>query len=136
MGDRVREGAPLVYLDAEKLKYRLDEQQATLEQTRARLGAHGADVVYVAEHAGLSSFERESIAATVAERAKQGGYRAVVLGFSTQGRDLGPRLAAKLDAPIASDVTEISVAGDAMRTRQHHGPLGVVQLRADVMGSQ
>ena len=83
----------------------------------AQLGAHGADVVYVAEHAGLSTFERESIAATVAERAKQGSYRAVVLGFSTQGRDLGPRLAAKLDAPIASDVTEISVAGDAVTVK-------------------
>ena len=42
-----------------------------------QLGAHGADVVYVAEHDGLSTFERESIAATVAERAKQGGYRVV-----------------------------------------------------------
>ena len=85
--------------------------------TAAQLGAHGADVVYVAEHAGLSTFERESIAATVAERAKQGSYRAVVLGFSAQGRDLGPRLAAKLDAPIASDVTEISVAGDAITVK-------------------
>src|SRR5512138_833703 len=83
----------------------------------AQLGAY---VVYVAEHAGLASFERESIAATVAERARQSAYRAVVLGFSNQGRDLGPRLAAKLDAPIASDVTEISVAGDAL-TAKHPG---------------
>jgi electron transfer flavoprotein alpha subunit len=82
-----------------------------------QLGAHGADVVYVAEHEGLANFERESIAATVAERAKQAGYRAVLLGFSAQGRDLGPRLAAKLDAPIASDVTEISVAGDAITVK-------------------
>ena len=82
-----------------------------------QLGAHGADVVYVAEDAALSNYERESIAATVAERATQGGYRAVLLGFSTQGRDLGPRLAAKLDAPIASDVTEISVAGDALTVK-------------------
>jgi RND family efflux transporter MFP subunit len=44
MGDHVREGAPLVFLDAEKLKYRVDEQQATLDQTRARLGARGADL--------------------------------------------------------------------------------------------
>jgi electron transfer flavoprotein alpha subunit len=82
-----------------------------------QLGTHGADVVYVAEHDGLSTFERESIASTVAERATQGGYRAVLLGFSTQGRDLGPRLAAKLDAPIASDVTEIGVAGDALTVK-------------------
>jgi len=102
--------------------------------TAAQLGAHGADVVYVAEHAGLSSFERESIAATVAERAKQGGYRAVVLGFSTQGRDLGPRLAAKLDAPIASDVTEISVAGDAI-TVKHPGYANKVIVTLMLSGS-
>lgn len=41
MGDSVRAGAALVYLDAEKLKYRADEQQAALEETRARLGAKG-----------------------------------------------------------------------------------------------
>lgn len=44
MGDRVSEGTPLVVLDAEKLKYRVEEQQATLDQTRARLGAHGKDL--------------------------------------------------------------------------------------------
>jgi electron transfer flavoprotein alpha subunit len=100
----------------------------------AQLGAHGADVVYVAEHAGLANFERESIAATVAERAKQGGYRAVVLGFSNQGRDLGPRLAAKLDAPIASDVTEISVAGDAL-TVKHPGYANKVIVTLKLAGS-
>jgi RND family efflux transporter MFP subunit len=44
MGDHVKSGSPLVYLDAEKLRYRADEQQATLDQTRARLGARGADL--------------------------------------------------------------------------------------------
>lgn len=41
MGDKVREGTPLVFLDAEKLKYRAQEQEATLAQTRARLGGRG-----------------------------------------------------------------------------------------------
>ena len=41
MGDRVVKGAPLVILDAEKLRYRADEQRAALNQTRARLGAQG-----------------------------------------------------------------------------------------------
>jgi electron transfer flavoprotein alpha subunit len=99
-----------------------------------QLGAYGADVVYVAENAGLSVFERESIAATVAERAKQGGYRAVLLGFSTQGRDLGPRLAAKLDAPIASDVTEIAVAGDTVIVK-HPGYANKVIVTLTLTGS-
>src|SRR5439155_8228300 len=78
-----------------------------------QLGQHGADVVIVVEHPGLATFAREAIAATIATRARGAAYRAVVLGFSAQGRDLGPRLAAALDAPIASDVTGIAVAGDA-----------------------
>jgi RND family efflux transporter MFP subunit len=44
MGDRVAADAPLVILDAEKLRYRVDEQRAALEQTRARLGATGAEL--------------------------------------------------------------------------------------------
>lgn len=44
MGDRVVAGGPLVMLDSEKLRYRADEQRAALEQTRARLGARGADL--------------------------------------------------------------------------------------------
>src|SRR5689334_23816862 len=46
-----------------------------------KLGAHGADKVIVIESADFARFARESLAATVAERAKQGAYRAVVLGF-------------------------------------------------------
>jgi RND family efflux transporter MFP subunit len=44
MGDRVAKGAPLVILDAEKLRYRADEQRAALNQTRARLGAKGDEL--------------------------------------------------------------------------------------------
>ncbi|MDB4884168.1 MAG: Electron transfer flavoprotein alpha/beta-subunit [Gemmatimonadetes bacterium] len=100
----------------------------------AQLGAYGADVVIAVEHALLAQFERESIAATVAERSTQAGYRAVVLGFSTQGRDLGPRLAAKLDAPIAADVTEIRVAGDTVIVK-HPGYANKVILTLLLTGS-
>lgn len=39
LGDRVVVGAPLVELDQEKLRFKLDEQRAALEQARARYGA-------------------------------------------------------------------------------------------------
>jgi electron transfer flavoprotein alpha subunit len=73
--------------------------------------------VYVAESADFAKFARVSLAATLAVRAKAGSYRAVVLGFSAQGRDLGPRVAARLDVPIASDVTEFSVSGDSVTVK-------------------
>ena len=79
-----------------------------------QLGQHGADVVVVVEHAGLANFDREVVASTLAARAKAGSYRAVLLGFSAQGRDIGPRLAAKLDAPIVSDVIELQTSGDSI----------------------
>ena len=82
-----------------------------------QVGKYGADVVYVAENADYARFARESLAATLADRAKAGSYRAVVLGFSAQGRDLGPRVAARLDAPIATDVTDFTVSGDSITVK-------------------
>ena len=102
--------------------------------TASQLGTVGADVVLIAESADFAKFARESIAATIAERAKSGGYRAIVLGFSAQGRDLGPRVAAKLDAPIASDVTEISASGDTL-TVKHPGYANKVILTLSIAGS-
>ncbi|CAN5885364.1 electron transfer flavoprotein subunit alpha/FixB family protein [soil metagenome] len=100
----------------------------------APLGAYGADVVLVAESAEFANFARESVAATIAERAKAGAYRAVVVGFSAQGRDLGPRIAAKLDVPIASDVTEFSASGDTL-TVKHPGYANKVTVTLTITGS-
>ena len=82
-----------------------------------RLAEVGADVVYVVEHAGLAQYNAESIAATVAERVKAGGYRAAVFSATTQGKDLSPRVAAKLRVALAPDATAIAVEGDAIVIR-------------------
>jgi electron transfer flavoprotein alpha subunit len=106
-----------------------------------QLGQHGVDVVVVVEHPALVNFDREVVAATLAARAKAGGYRAVVIGFSAQGRDVGPRVAAKLDVAIAADVTDVQVSGDSLivkhpayankviATLEVKGPLAVVSIR-------
>jgi electron transfer flavoprotein alpha subunit len=99
-----------------------------------QLGKYGADIVIVVESPDFAQFARESLAATVAERATVAGYRAVVLGFSAQGRDLGPRVAARLDAPIASDVTEFAVSGDTI-TVKHPGYANKVIMTLTLTGS-
>ena len=113
----------------------------------ARLGEYGADVVFVAEQPGFATYAREAVAATIAARAKQ-SYRAVLLGFTTQGRDLGPRLAAKLDAPLASDVIDVTLSGDTIIARHPgyankvivtlavSGPLAVVSIRPNAITAQ
>jgi len=76
------------------------------------LGRFGADVVVVVEHAALGDSNPEALAATIADRVKAGGYRAVVFVASAQGKDLAPRVAAKLGVPLASDLTTVELSGD------------------------
>jgi electron transfer flavoprotein alpha subunit len=83
-----------------------------------QLGAYGADLVVVVEHPGFANRNPEAEAATVALRARSGGYRALVMSASQQGRDLAPRVAAKLAAPIASDVIAVELKGDTLVVRK------------------
>jgi electron transfer flavoprotein alpha subunit len=108
-----------------------------------QLATYGADVVVSVEDPAFATFNREATAATIAERAKAQPYRAIVLGFSAQGRDLGPRLAAKVDAPIGADVIEIQApagvnaiqvkhpayANKVIVTLEITGPLAVLSIR-------
>ena len=81
------------------------------------LGRHGADAVTVAEHAGLDRYNPEVFAATVASRLKAQGYRAGFFAASAEGRDLAPRVAARLGVSLASDVTGFELQGDAVIAR-------------------
>ena len=79
----------------------------------APLGDHGADVIYVTDHAALGEYNAEALAALVADRVKQGGYRVVLFAASSQGKDVGPRVAAKLRVPLGADALSVSLDGDA-----------------------
>ena len=77
-------------------------------------GRYGADKVIVATHAGFGQYAPEGYARTVAERVRSGGYTAVVFAASAQGKDLAPRVAARLGVPLAADVTDVAVDGGAV----------------------
>ena len=77
-----------------------------------RLAGFGADAIFVTEHAALGEYNAEALSALVADRAKSGGYRAVLFAASAQGRDIGPRVAAKLGVPIAPDALSLALDGD------------------------
>jgi electron transfer flavoprotein alpha subunit len=91
----------------------------------AKLAACGADVVLVLEHAGFANYNPEAIAATVGARLAASAYRAAIFVASAQGRDLAPRVAAKCQLPIASDVTEFAVGADSVSVK-HPGYTGKV----------
>jgi electron transfer flavoprotein alpha subunit len=80
----------------------------------SRLAEHGADAVLVAEHAGFERYNPEATAALVAERMRAGGYRVLFVSSSAEGRDLAPRVAAKLACAVATDVTSVMLDGDVI----------------------
>jgi electron transfer flavoprotein alpha subunit len=77
----------------------------------AALGEVGADRVLVAETAAFGKYAPDGYAATAAAVVKTGGYGAVLVAATATGKDLAPRIAAALDAPLATDVTGVGFAG-------------------------
>jgi electron transfer flavoprotein alpha subunit len=90
-----------------------------------QLARHGADVVLVVEHPVLATHSAEVAAATAAGRAKDGGYGAVIFSASAQGKDLAPRVAAKLGVPMAADVLSLERSASGIVAR-HAGYAGKV----------
>jgi electron transfer flavoprotein alpha subunit len=74
-------------------------------------GRYGADKVITGTNAGFGQYAPEGYARAVAERARAGGYGAVVFAASAQGKDLAPRVAAQLGVPLAADVTDVAIDG-------------------------
>ena len=98
------------------------------------LGRYGADVVIAVEHAGLERYNPETVAATAAERLKAGQYRAAFFPASAEGRDLAPRVAAKLGVALASDVTGFELQGDALLA-QHPAYTGKITVTLRLTGT-
>jgi electron transfer flavoprotein alpha subunit len=77
-------------------------------------GRHGADKIITATNAAFTQYAPEGFARTIVERAQAGGYGAVVCAASAQGKDLAPRVAARLERPLAADITDLAVDSGAV----------------------
>ncbi len=73
------------------------------------LGTFGAEVVRVGEDSALEGHVPEIHAAVIAEVVASHDYTAVLFAATAVGKDLAPRVAALIDAPLASDVTHLEV---------------------------
>ena len=94
-----------------------------------QLGEYGADVVMVCEHQGFVQYNPEATAALAADRIKSGGYRAAIFSTSAQGRDLAPRVAAKLGVSLVTDVTGMELTGDSLVVKH---PMNIGKIVATV----
>ncbi len=76
-------------------------------ETAGKLGALGADRVLACEAGFLDLYAPEAYAATVAAAAKSADAAVVLAAATSMGRDLAPRVAAKLGAGMLSEVVEL-----------------------------
>jgi electron transfer flavoprotein alpha subunit len=79
-----------------------------------QVGTYGADTVVTLTNPSFAKYDPEGCAHALAERARQGGYQALVFAASATGKDLAPRVAAKLGVAVAADLTELAAEGGAI----------------------
>ncbi|MBI3803376.1 MAG: electron transfer flavoprotein subunit alpha/FixB family protein [Nitrospirae bacterium] len=87
------------------------------------LAAGGADKVYLAEAPELRLYSSEGYASIVADVAKRSDATLLLMGATAMGKDLGPKLAAKLKGPFIGDciALEVGAGGIASATRPIYG---------------
>ena len=73
------------------------------------LGHYGADKVIVADSEIFKNYSAEGYVATIIEAVKNADPEIILLAASALGKDLAPRIAAKLDIGLATDCIELSL---------------------------
>jgi electron transfer flavoprotein alpha subunit len=73
------------------------------------LAAYGADRVYLAEAPGLSAYNTEAYTAVLAAAIRRYQPYAVLLPSTSVGRDLAPRLAARLNVGLTGDCIGLEI---------------------------
>ncbi|MDV2581161.1 electron transfer flavoprotein subunit alpha/FixB family protein [Alkalibacillus haloalkaliphilus] len=73
---------------------------------------HGADRALVVEHADLKEYTSDAYTQAAMAVINEENPAGIVMGHTSAGKDLSPRLASKLDSGLVSDITGIEGSGD------------------------
>ena len=89
----------------------------------AELIAHGADTVYVVDHENLEKFVTEPYAQAMTHIARNYEPNVILFGATSIGRDLAPRLSARLKTGLTADCTKLEMdeEGNLFMTRPAFG---------------
>jgi electron transfer flavoprotein alpha subunit len=90
----------------------------SVEPLAGPLGQLGADKVHLIESPALASGTGESLGQALGQFIPQLSLDVVLAAHSAQGKDLAPRLAAALDAALATDCIQVSCDGDKVTARR------------------
>lgn len=79
------------------------------EDISKELGQYGADRILVVDNQALREYVNDAYTNVIADIIDKENPFAVILGASTQGKDLSARIAARINAPLAMDCVAVRV---------------------------
>lgn len=105
---------------AKELCVKLEEKCCAVLVTAAagelpqQLIAAGADVVYVIEDAKYADYDTELYTDAICQLSKKYDPASIMFGATDDGRDLAPRVAARLHTGLCADCTALDVTDDKL----------------------
>ena len=105
---------------AKELCAKLEEKCCAVLVTAAagelpqQLIAAGADVVYVIEDAKYAEYDTELYTDAICQLSKKYDPASIMFGATDDGRDLAPRVAARLHTGLCADCTALDVTDDKL----------------------
>lgn len=105
---------------AKELCAKLEEKCCAVLVTAAagelpkQLIASGADVVYVIEDAKYADYDTELYTDAICQLSKKYDPASIMFGATDDGRDLAPRVAARLHTGLCADCTALDVTDDKL----------------------
>lgn len=117
---------------------------AEVEGVADQLGKYGAEKVVFYKNASLVKYSPDGYAKILADAVKTQGADVLLMGATSTGKDLGPRVASILNAAMATDCTKVEVegndlkiirpmyAGKVLATIRLTSPVKVVTIRPNV----
>ncbi len=89
-----------------------------MKDKASELDQYGADKIVVADDPRLGAYTADAYVSVLAQLVEADTPEIIILGASTQGKDLAPRLAARLNVAMAQDCTAFDIEdGKLVATR-------------------
>jgi len=96
----------------------------------AELGSYGIKKVVIAEDPKLEKYSTTAYSKILAEAAKQRGADIIILSATSMGKDISPRVSAKLEAGLVVDCTEIKTdGGNIIATRPVYAGKALIDVK-------
>lgn len=94
------------------------------DELHKQLGSYGADLVYSVEHPLLDHYTTDGFANALTQLIDREKPEIVLFGATHMGRDLAPRLAARINTGLTADCTGLDIDPDTHNLRQTRPAFG------------